>query len=157
MQPIRTHGAILIVLFLLRLVQLRTVPHPKPNVLPALGDTSRDDVWVRGAADHARDVVAVRAAAAVGAVASEEILSSDLLPLLSHLAGDKVPNVRFNAAKALHALHDNVSAAEAQSTVLPLLRALQEDADVDVKHFAQEALLVYDAAGAEGKDAGEHK
>ncbi len=102
-------------------------------------------------------MVAVRAAAEVGLVAPPDSLGSDLLPLLCALASDKVPNVRFNAAKALHKLHNNVAGVTAESTVVPLLQTLLEDADADVRHFAQEALQAYGAEQSSGKHGEEHK
>lgn len=93
---------------------------------------------------------------------SLRLIESAVLPILDRLSTDKIPNIRFNVAKSYGILIDvlkhlpesgTLSDADKQeslqksttsprckeiieSTVLPILKKLQEDDDVDVRYFA---------------------
>ena len=64
------------------------------------------------------------------------MLSSRILPALIALARDPVPNVRFNAAKALTVVAARLEPSLAATTVAPTLSALLADKDTDVRFFA---------------------
>ena len=90
------------------------------------------------------------------------MIESAVVPILDRLSTDKIPNIRFNVAKSYGILIDvlkrlpesgtlpepekqtsaDKSATSPQcrqiieSTVLPNLKKLQEDDDVDVRYFA---------------------
>lgn len=86
---------------------------------------------------------ALRAAVALSQALSPEAMAADILPTLARLAADKVPNIRFNAAKALGAVHERLDAAgkdDAKAT----LQQLHRDADADVRFFAEQALLRFE-------------
>lgn len=62
------------------------------------------------------------------------------------LKDDSIPNVRFNVAKSLEVLtpilkNEPESAGLISSQVAPALQKLSSDGDVDVKWFAERALL----------------
>jgi serine/threonine-protein phosphatase 2A regulatory subunit A len=70
-------------------------------------------------------------------------LEKHLVPMAVKLSSDTVPNVRFNAGKALKALHkpcQSSAPALCEKTVLPSLRQLSSDQDPDVKFHAVQAL-----------------
>lgn len=63
-----------------------------------------------------------------------------LLPYMLTLSEDTVPNVRFNAAKAIGAVSPLVSAEVRADKLQPALTRLAEDTDPDVKYFSSEAM-----------------
>lgn len=69
-----------------------------------------------------------------------------LLPTVLLLATDTVANVRFNVAKTLQKISPYLEASAIDTQVKPTLEQLNGDTDVDVKHFASEAI-----AGIAGK------
>jgi serine/threonine-protein phosphatase 2A regulatory subunit A len=73
-------------------------------------------------------------------VVNQEIISSTMLPLVIRLAQDRVPNIRFNVAKTLHALVPLLDTNVVQTRVKPTLSKLFDDTDRDVKFFAGQAL-----------------
>lgn len=79
-------------------------------------------------------------------VCGPEITTKMLLPTVLLLATDPVANVRFNVAKTLQKITPYLEAGVIDSQVKPTLDKLNADADVDVKHFASEAI-----AGIAGK------
>ncbi|KAI7846725.1 armadillo-type protein [Circinella umbellata] len=77
---------------------------------------------------------------------STEIVKENVLPTVLRLKDDTIPNVRFNVAKSLEVLasilkNDQTSIELIQSQVAPALQKLSDDSDVDVKWFANKALL----------------
>lgn len=79
-------------------------------------------------------------------VCGPEITTKLLLPTVLLLAADPVANVRFNVAKTLQKITPFLEASVIDSQVKPALDKLNGDTDVDVKHFASEAI-----AGIAGK------
>eukprot|EP00735_Rhodelphis_limneticus_P008858 TRINITY_DN2331_c0_g1::TRINITY_DN2331_c0_g1_i1::g.20780::m.20780 TRINITY_DN2331_c0_g1::TRINITY_DN2331_c0_g1_i1::g.20780 ORF type:complete len:627 (-),score=217.77,sp/Q38950/2AAB_ARATH/51.82/0.0,HEAT/PF02985.17/1.9e+03,HEAT/PF02985.17/1.9e+03,HEAT/PF02985.17/0.0035,HEAT/PF02985.17/1.1e-05,HEAT/PF02985.17/0.28,HEAT/PF02985.17/0.59,HEAT/PF02985.17/0.013,HEAT/PF02985.17/1,HEAT/PF02985.17/0.01,HEAT/PF02985.17/0.05,HEAT/PF02985.17/9.4,HEAT/PF02985.17/0.27,HEAT/PF02985.17/0.0052,HEAT/PF02985.17/0.18,HE len=69
-----------------------------------------------------------------------EIISESLLSVLLDSCKDPVANIRFNAARALSRIHKNLDRMVVDSKVVPRLRELCNDDDMDVKFFAHEAL-----------------
>ena len=67
-------------------------------------------------------------------------ITSSLLPLCLRMAGDTVPNVRFNVARTLQALIPLVDSKVVTADIKPALLRLNDDTDVDVKFFAGQAL-----------------
>ncbi|KAI3811914.1 hypothetical protein L1987_16610 [Smallanthus sonchifolius] len=61
-----------------------------------------------------------------------EITCSKLLPVVVNGSKDRVPNIKFNVSKVV------------ENTVRPCLVELSEDSDVDVRYFANQALLAID-------------
>ncbi|CAO3587754.1 unnamed protein product [Absidia cylindrospora] len=75
-----------------------------------------------------------------------EIIKDSILPTVLELVEDPIPNVRFNVAKSLEVLTPilrNSPATEALTTsqVKPALEKLNGDVDMDVRWFAEKALL----------------
>ena len=60
----------------------------------------------------------------------------------------QVPNIKFNVAKMLEKLVPLVDASVVERTIKPCLLELHEDADVDVRFFAHQALSSCDAVTA---------
>jgi len=56
------------------------------------------------------------------------------------LASDPVPNVRFGAASALETLLSRVDKDTKENKIRPVLEALMEDKDADVRLYAVAAL-----------------
>ena len=63
-----------------------------------------------------------------------------ILPILTSLVSDPVPNVRFNVAKILLSIYPQVPKRVAANEILTSLRNLVKDTDSDVKFFAKEAV-----------------
>lgn len=85
---------------------------------------------------------------------SPEIIKDTILPTVLDMTEDTIPNVRFNVAKSLEVLtpilkDDPITQSLMESKVKPALEKLQSDADMDVRWFADKALL----AGKEARDA----
>lgn len=73
------------------------------------------------------------------------MLQETVLDPLVQLASDPIPNIRFNVAKALETVA--VSLGESpegvqlvQHKVAPVLEALKNDPDADVRYFASKGL-----------------
>lgn len=76
-------------------------------------------------------------------VVSAETVKEYLYPFINELADDKVPNIRFNAAKSLY--HVSQSLVKNYKDIVlqeikPTLERLTDDEDEDVRYFAQENL-----------------
>lgn len=76
----------------------------------------------------------------MGDAVGPALLSSRIMPALSALAADKVPNIRFNVAKALERLGPLADAATQAAVVRPLLAKLTADEEADVRYYAARAL-----------------
>lgn len=74
-------------------------------------------------------------------VCGPEITKKMLLQTVLVLVEDPVANVRFNVAKTLQKISPFMEAAAIDSFVKPALDKLNGDVDVDVKHFASEAIV----------------
>lgn len=83
---------------------------------------------------------------ALADVCSPDQIKRLFLPTIKVLSTDPVANVRFNVAKTLQKLSPFLDQATIEAEVKPILDKLNTDTDVDVKHFAQEAI-----AGIAGK------
>uniref|UniRef100_A0A336M5T6 Protein phosphatase PP2A regulatory subunit A n=1 Tax=Culicoides sonorensis TaxID=179676 RepID=A0A336M5T6_CULSO len=68
------------------------------------------------------------------------------LPTIKVLSTDPVANVRFNVAKTLQKLSPFLDQATIDGEIKPILEKLNTDTDVDVKHFASEAIAGIAAA-----------
>lgn len=66
--------------------------------------------------------------------------AAQILPLVLKLSGDKIPNVRFNAARVLEKLGPKIDKAMVKSHVRPCLDKLAADPDNDVKFYTALAL-----------------
>lgn len=71
---------------------------------------------------------------------TQETTVASLMPVCLELAGDPVPNVRFNVAKTFQSICSVIPVETIEKEVVPLLRGLTSDNDPDVRYFAQEAL-----------------
>ncbi|KAI0312618.1 ARM repeat-containing protein [Amylostereum chailletii] len=85
---------------------------------------------------------------AIGTIAPSldlDIIRSDIIDALLHLATDPIPNIRFNVAKSLEVLATTyITTPEGkqfvQQKILPALVELKADQDADVRYFATHAL-----------------
>eukprot|EP00613_Pedinella_sp_CCMP2098_P008186 CAMPEP_0171673282 /NCGR_PEP_ID=MMETSP0990-20121206/52480_1 /TAXON_ID=483369 /ORGANISM="non described non described, Strain CCMP2098" /LENGTH=106 /DNA_ID=CAMNT_0012258709 /DNA_START=176 /DNA_END=497 /DNA_ORIENTATION=- len=86
----------------------------------------------------------IAALPSVVAAFAEELVALHVLPVLLHLCTqDPVPNVRFNAAKALAKVTPLLAGERGvlcQRVTAALTGAAEGDADVDVRFFAARAL-----------------
>jgi len=74
-------------------------------------------------------------------VVSALFMEKNLVPMVLKLAGDPIPNVRFNSAKTIQVMMKAPAARTvAQTTLVPCLQRLVGDEDPDVKFFAQRAI-----------------
>nr|VWO96708.1 Protein phosphatase 2A structural subunit [Ganoderma boninense] len=74
-----------------------------------------------------------------------EVVRDSVLDMLLQLAGDPIPNIRFNVAKALENIATSfgdtaVGRELVQTKIAPALEALKNDQDADVRFFATRAL-----------------
>ncbi|KAL9259653.1 Serine/threonine-protein phosphatase 2A 65 kDa regulatory subunit A beta isoform-like protein [Drosera capensis] len=79
-------------------------------------------------------------------VLGSEITCSKLLPAVAKASKDRVPNIKFNVAKVLQSLVPIVDQSVIENTIRPCLVELNEDPDVDVRFFANQALHSIDNA-----------
>lgn len=75
-----------------------------------------------------------------------DIIKEKVLSTVIELVDDPIPNVRFNVAKSLEVLapvlkQDPSTAELVTSQVAEVLKKLSQDKDVDVRWFAEKALL----------------
>lgn len=73
-------------------------------------------------------------------VCGNDITTKLFLPTVLLLAADPVANVRFNVAKTLQKISQFLDSSVIDGQVKPALEKLNGDVDVDVKHFASEAI-----------------
>lgn len=80
-----------------------------------------------------------------------DVIKSSVLPVVVNLVTDRIPNIRFNVAKALGTLSVTLSLPSDGSTagggrqlvaesIVPQLEKLSNDPDADVRFFAERAL-----------------
>lgn len=72
---------------------------------------------------------------------SSEIVTDKILPIFLKNARDEVPNVRFVVVKILKSLILKFDQNSVNNQIKPLLQELSNDADKDVKFYAQDALV----------------
>lgn len=77
--------------------------------------------------------------------ANVEVMKDFIIPTVSRLATDPIPNIRFNVAKAFSAVIPVVKKMDGAKGLLsdsikPSLLKLSEDSDADVRFFSQKAL-----------------
>ncbi len=87
-------------------------------------------------------ITALVCIARFGPHVSPDALATKVLPIVTGMANDKVPNVRLNVAKTLGLLAENVESSVV-AQIRPVLRELQSDpghGDVDVQQAARAAL-----------------
>jgi serine/threonine-protein phosphatase 2A regulatory subunit A len=73
------------------------------------------------------------------------MVKESILPTITEMSKDPIPNIRFNVAKSLETLipllkKDPSTTELVESSVKPTLEKLSTDQDVDVKFFATRAL-----------------
>lgn len=73
-------------------------------------------------------------------VLDESTIMDLVLPVVLTMAGDNVPNVRFNVAKTLQVLAQRCPKNIVEERIKPVLTQLRDDPDNDVQFFAQRAL-----------------
>jgi serine/threonine-protein phosphatase 2A regulatory subunit A len=71
---------------------------------------------------------------------SSDAVKSSLLPVALELAQHQVPNIRFNAARALGSIAEKMDAGVCKSQIRPALSKMVSDSDSDVQYYAKEAL-----------------
>lgn len=74
-----------------------------------------------------------------------EVLRDDVLDTVLRLAGDPIPNIRFNVAKALEVMSIVLKKTPPgqeviKNNIIPTLQQLQADNDADVRYFSSQAL-----------------
>eukprot|EP00931_Biecheleriopsis_adriatica_P020739 TRINITY_DN1376_c0_g1_i3.p1 TRINITY_DN1376_c0_g1~~TRINITY_DN1376_c0_g1_i3.p1 ORF type:complete len:593 (+),score=143.07 TRINITY_DN1376_c0_g1_i3:103-1881(+) len=88
-------------------------------------------------------ISAMLSARSLAEVAGADFIDTHLVPMVVQLTNDPVPNVRFNAAKTIKAMHKicvSVSPGALTNHLVPCLYRLLGDEDPDVKFFAQKAI-----------------
>ena len=68
------------------------------------------------------------------------VVSSSIVPVITGMAGDAVPNIRFNVAKTLASVGRLVGKDKFEAEIMPTLKTLEEDEDRDVVWFAKESI-----------------
>ncbi|XBW35004.1 hypothetical protein QEN19_000569 [Hanseniaspora menglaensis] len=76
-------------------------------------------------------------------VVSNDIILDQILPFIEHLNDDKVPNIRFNVAKAYYVVVSKLGKKDysnlINNSILPKLKELMVDTDTDVRYFANDS------------------
>ncbi len=67
---------------------------------------------------------------------SQDSVEKVVVPFLLNQTGDKVPNIRFNIAKALRAISPYVKSPSLQSAIAKALSQLAADSDQDVRYYS---------------------
>jgi len=81
---------------------------------------------------------AIRMAEALGPTLDAGVVESTLVPFITSLATDPVPNVRFNVAKSLERMAAKLG--DGKGEMKKCLKGMVNDADVDVTYYAKRAL-----------------
>jgi serine/threonine-protein phosphatase 2A regulatory subunit A len=74
-----------------------------------------------------------------------DLVKDSFLSTTLALCNDPIPNIRFNAAKALEAIVPGVAAqapAVAEEKIRPMLGKMVQDADQEVRYYAGRAVAV---------------
>ncbi|KAJ8297075.1 Protein phosphatase PP2A regulatory subunit A [Rhodotorula toruloides] len=71
-------------------------------------------------------------------------IRSSILPTVVSLSADRIPNIRFNVAKAFEVLSQSLASQQGgpdlvSSEIIPALDKLRSDTDADVRFFAEKA------------------
>ena len=74
------------------------------------------------------------------------MIRDSILQVLIDLTVDPIPNIRFNVAKSLEVIAITINATEdgvelSKKQIVPAVEVLRNDADADVRYFANRALL----------------
>jgi len=88
-------------------------------------------------------ISAILSTRALAEVSGSDFIDKHLVPMVVKLTNDPVPNVRFNAAKTILAMHQVCGKSTPKSfdgQLVPCLYRLLQDQDPDVKFFAQKAV-----------------
>eukprot|EP00116_Pleurobrachia_bachei_P012487 sb/3472749/ len=75
-------------------------------------------------------------------VCPPDVITKFMVPVISNLANDAVPNVRFNVAKTMAKITPALDSYTIENQVKPCLTRLYTDDDHDVKYFSGEALVL---------------
>jgi len=75
-------------------------------------------------------------------VCPPDVISKFMVPVISNLSSDGVPNVRFNVAKTMALIVPLLDSQTVELQIRPCLDKLESDEDMDVKYFASEALVL---------------
>lgn len=75
-----------------------------------------------------------------------DVVRSSVLAVVVALVSDRIPNIRFNVAKALEVLAQSLATQSGgkeliQEGILPNLQKLKGDNDPDVRFFAEKAII----------------
>ncbi|KAF3568132.1 hypothetical protein DY000_02018406 [Brassica cretica] len=91
-------------------------------------------------------MMVLRAISLMAPVMGSEITCSNFLLVVAEASKDRVPNVNLNVAKLLQSLIPIVDHSVVEKTIRQRLVDLNEDPDVDVRYFANQALRSIDDA-----------
>ncbi len=89
---------------------------------------------------HSSRMTSLLACQTIAPAVAKSVVENDLLPTALALAGDPLPNIRFNVAKVLKGMTARLEASVIAAQVKPCLHRLCEDTDGDVKYYATQAL-----------------
>lgn len=81
-------------------------------------------------------------------------LQRSLLPFVLGFTRDRVPNVRFNVAKALEKLGPKCDAETQATLIAPALHELAAVEDADTRYYATKALAALSAGAGGAAGAG---
>lgn len=68
-------------------------------------------------------------------------MNERVLPLLQKSLSDNVPNIRFKALNILKLIGQQAESHSLKQQIKAMCQACAEDADLDVKYFAQDAIM----------------
>jgi len=102
---------------------------------------------------HKNYLYRIAAVLCIGTLAEacgNQFVENHLVVMALKMAVDPVPNVRFNAAKSIQAMHKTCAASPGvlQESLVPCLKRLNADSDPDVKFYAEKAMSELGVAAA---------
>ncbi|CAO3653378.1 unnamed protein product [Mucor hiemalis] len=122
-----------------KLVEIFGLDWAKNTVLPQVMEMARNN-------NYLYRMTTLFALTTMATSLTPDIIKEKVLATVVELVDDPIPNVRFNVAKSLEVLApilnaDPATAELVQTKVAEVLKKLSEDTDVDVRWFAEKALL----------------
>ena len=82
-----------------------------------------------------------------------DVIRTSVIPTVTTLVSDRIPNIRFNVAKALEVLASSLAGQAGGKElvaegILPNLEKLRQDSDADVRFFAEKGAATAQAVAS---------
>jgi len=122
-----------------KLTEIFGVDWAKTTILPKI-------VAMAGHSNYLYRMTTVLCLTTVSPSLTLEVIRDHVLQVLIELTVDPIPNIRFNVAKSLEVISATVNDTPeglelSKKQIVPAIEVLRNDADADVRYFANKALL----------------